>query len=93
MCVAVFGVEDVDDDPSNPDVAGGRSGGNIQWRRRVLSERRLHVDVNARTNGGSGYTALRLAEEHRGEDGECAALLRALGGVSLGSGDVVEDDE
>ena len=60
------------------------------WRRRAG---KLRINVNARTNSDRGFTALRLVEENHGEDNECAALLRELGGVSLGLGDGAEDDE
>ena len=59
------------------------------WRRRAG---KLQIDVNARTNNDKGVTALRLVEEHHGMDDECAQLLRAIGGVSLGFEDGVEDE-
>ncbi|KAL7529326.1 hypothetical protein ACHAXR_002904 [Thalassiosira sp. AJA248-18] len=60
------------------------------WRRRAG---KLRVNVNVRTNNDRGYTALRLVEENHGEDNECAELLRQVGGVSLGMGDVTEEEE
>mmetsp|Transcript_4791 Transcript_4791/g.8925 ORF Transcript_4791/g.8925 Transcript_4791/m.8925 type:complete len:463 (-) Transcript_4791:188-1576(-) len=65
--------------------------GNRSWTR--IRPGRLKVDVNARTNNGTGLTALRLVEENHGEDHDCAELLRQLGGVSLGFGDETEDEE
>jgi ankyrin repeat protein len=59
------------------------------WRRRAG---KLQIDVNARTNNDRGVTALRLVEEHHGPDDECAQLLRAVGGVSLGFEDGVENE-
>ena len=63
---------------------------SISWRRRAG---KLKVDVNARTNNGRGFTALRIVEENHGDDHECAQLLREVGGVSLGFGDNTEDEE
>lgn len=60
------------------------------WRRRAG---KLKINVNARTNNDRGFTALRLVEEHHGPENECAQLLRAVGGVSLGFGDNADDDE
>ncbi|KAL7442522.1 hypothetical protein ACHAXH_009802 [Discostella pseudostelligera] len=64
--------------------------GVMAWRRRAG---KLKINVNARTNNDRGFTALRLVEEHHGPDNECAQLLRAVGGVSLGFGDNADDDE
>jgi len=64
--------------------------GVMAWRRRAG---KLKINVNARTNNDRGFTALRLVEEHHGPDNECAQLLRAMGGVSLGFGDNAADDE
>lgn len=66
------------------DVQNQPNGNNATWRRRAGM---LKVNVNARTNGGVGTTALRLVEENHGENHECASLLRQVGGVSLGFGD------
>lgn len=60
------------------------------WRRRAG---RLKVNVNARTNSGTGVTALRLVEQNHGEDNECAALLRQVGGLSVGHGEVTEEED
>eukprot|EP00578_Thalassiosira_sp_NH16_P003149 CAMPEP_0181132166 /NCGR_PEP_ID=MMETSP1071-20121207/30851_1 /TAXON_ID=35127 /ORGANISM="Thalassiosira sp., Strain NH16" /LENGTH=450 /DNA_ID=CAMNT_0023218483 /DNA_START=86 /DNA_END=1439 /DNA_ORIENTATION=+ len=51
-----------------------------RWRRRDGGK--LGIDVNARTDNGRGETPLRLVEEIRGRNDECAKLLRAVGGVS-----------
>ena len=64
--------------------------GSTTYRRRAG---KLKIDVNARTNRNTGFTALRLVEDNHGTDNECAELLRGLGGVSLGLGDGNEGDE
>ena len=64
---------------------------SITIRRRRAGK--LRVNVNARTNNGRGFTALRLVEENHGGDNECAELLRQVGGVSMGFGDGEDDGE
>ena len=64
--------------------------GVMAWRRRAG---KLKINVNARTNNDRGFTALRLVEEHHEPENECARLLRAVGGVSLGFGDNVDDED
>mmetsp|Transcript_12588 Transcript_12588/g.27148 ORF Transcript_12588/g.27148 Transcript_12588/m.27148 type:complete len:494 (+) Transcript_12588:2-1483(+) len=88
-------VVDDGDDAAGPDVAsGGDDGGSgTRLRRRGTLERKLNVDVNARTNNDRGYTALRLAEENHGEDSQCAMLLREAGGLSFGFGDDAGGEE
>ena len=77
-------VDNVEDQPHPPDES------SRTWRRRAGI---LKINVNARTNNDVGFTALRLVEENAGADSECAALLRQVGGVSLGFGDGTEDEE
>jgi len=77
-------VDNVEDQPQPPDES------RRTWRRRAGI---LKINVNARTNNDVGFTALRLVEENDGADSECAALLREVGGVSLGFGDGTEDEE
>ncbi|KAL7532252.1 hypothetical protein ACHAWF_004064 [Thalassiosira exigua] len=69
------------------DPLGGES---RTWRRRAG---KLKVNVNARTNDDRGFTALRLVEDNHGAEDRCAALLREVGGVSLGFGDEVDDQD
>jgi len=60
------------------------------WRRRVG---KLRINLNARTNDGTGFTPLRLVEDNHGGNNECAELLRGVGGVSLGLGDGNGEEE
>lgn len=45
---------------------------------------KLKIDINARTNGDRGCTALWLAEQNHGADSAVSQLLRNNGGVSIG---------
>lgn len=71
-------------------VADDANESSRTWRRRAG---KLRIDINARTNNGRGFTALRLVEDNHGEDHQCAQLLRELGGVSLGFSDAIEEEE
>ena len=66
------------------DNVSGQSSESRIWRRRAG---KLRVDVNRRTNGGRGFTPLRLVEDNHGSGCNCAELLREIGAVSLGFGD------
>lgn len=44
----------------------------------------LKVDVNARTNGDRGCTALWLAEQNHGIDSAVSQFIRNVGGISIG---------
>ncbi|KAL7463750.1 hypothetical protein ACHAXS_004102 [Conticribra weissflogii] len=56
-----------------------------RWRRKL--RRKLNIDINSRTNHGTGCTALWLAENEHGQQSEIANMIRAVGGISLGYGD------
>jgi len=73
-------VDMIDDEPNNQ----GRT-----FRRRAG---KLKINVNVRTNNNTGFTALKIVEDNHGEDNECAQLLREVGGISLGFGDVGNDE-
>lgn len=51
---------------------------------------RLKVDINARTNGNRGCTALWLTEQNHGADSAASQILRNNGGISIGG--VLADD-
>ena len=72
-------VDNVDDQPDE----------SRTWRRRAG---KLKINVNARTNNNGGFTPLRLVEDNHGVSNECADLLSQVGGVSLGSGDEIEEN-
>ena len=65
---------------------------NVSGRIRLRGNK-LKVNINARTNNGSGCTALWLAEENHGVESEVARLLRSSGGISTGYGDNLGEEE